>query len=401
MVIDEVSMISTLMLNEISENLNQAKDSQSKGCNYFGGINILFTGDFCQLPPFGGFPLYQKTANENTEFINLNSYSKTYEKAMNGRLIWKQITHSVILTEQMRQSNDIEFLKLLQRLRTGNYDEDSVSKDFELLNKYKLTPDDISSNDWKNAKVIVSRNYIREQINLYKINNYSKETGKIIYNCKSNDNLIKHGNDQLINKRLKVVLKKLTENKTDNMMTELPLIEGGKYYLTKNIATTYGLVNGTEVELISICTNDKSLNTMPEYLLVKIINDNQSKKIKFNDLPDNIIPLFIHENTFSVNLESNYLKTKSVSIRRKQFPLTLAYALTHYKAQGKTLNKIIVDLSKPIGKLDFSYSYVVLSRAKKLKDIKILRDFDVSMLKPKLPESLITELQRLKDLERN
>ena len=52
-----------------------------------------------------------------------------------------------------------------------------------------------------------------------------------------------------------------------------------------------------------------------------------------------------------------------------QFPLQLGYALTIHKAQGKTLDKVIIDTNK--GAFAHGQMYVALSRTRKLSDIHI------------------------------
>lgn len=52
--IDKVSMISCEFLLDISNALSIARNDPRE----FGGINIIFKGDFCQLSPVGGTPLY-------------------------------------------------------------------------------------------------------------------------------------------------------------------------------------------------------------------------------------------------------------------------------------------------------------------------------------------------------
>jgi len=54
LLIDEVSMISCEFLIEISEALSDAKGNSSP----FGGVNIIFAGDFAQLPPVLQTQLY-------------------------------------------------------------------------------------------------------------------------------------------------------------------------------------------------------------------------------------------------------------------------------------------------------------------------------------------------------
>ena len=54
-----------------------------------------------------------------------------------------------------------------------------------------------------------------------------------------------------------------------------------------------------------------------------------------------------------------------------QFPLQLGYALTIHKAQGKTLDKVIIDINR--GAFDHGQLYVALSRTRKKSDIHLSR----------------------------
>lgn len=53
--IDEVSMIGCEFLHNISVSLTKAKGRTAT----FGGVNIIFVGDFAQLPPIGDICLYK------------------------------------------------------------------------------------------------------------------------------------------------------------------------------------------------------------------------------------------------------------------------------------------------------------------------------------------------------
>ena len=78
------------------------------------------------------------------------------------------------------------------------------------------------------------------------------------------------------------------------------------------------------------------------------------------------------------------------------------YHRTAHKAQGKTLSKVIIDLSiPPTGRLDNAYAYVVLSRLKCLKDFLILRKFPISVLQQKHCPDYWLELNRLYGLGSN
>ena len=62
----------------------------------------------------------------------------------------------------------------------------------------------------------------------------------------------------------------------------------------------------------------------------------------------------------------------------KQFPLNLGYAMTIHKAQGKTLDAVVVDISR--GAFAHGQTYVALSRTRSAVDMHIaspLRSSDV------------------------
>ena len=65
LIVDEVSMISASFMNEISARLQHAKGNSGLSEDIpFGGVNMIFFGDFGQLRPVGGAPLYSHQYTE-------------------------------------------------------------------------------------------------------------------------------------------------------------------------------------------------------------------------------------------------------------------------------------------------------------------------------------------------
>ena len=64
--------------------------------------------------------------------------------------------------------------------------------------------------------------------------------------------------------------------------------------------------------------------------------------------------------------ESNHPFT----LKRRQFPIRVCYAMTVNKIQGQTLSNIALYLPKPV--FSHGHLYVALSRVTKTKDLKIL-----------------------------
>ena len=77
-----------------------------------------------------------------------------------------------------------------------------------------------------------------------------------------------------------------------------------------------------------------------------------------------------------------------------QFPLTPASGKTVYKAEGATVDEVVVDLSqeKKIRTIPHIY-YVALSRVKKLENLYILNLNEAAM---DLDEQVTTEMHRLR-----
>ncbi|KAI9069198.1 hypothetical protein FKP32DRAFT_1560221 [Trametes sanguinea] len=53
------------------------------------------------------------------------------------------------------------------------------------------------------------------------------------------------------------------------------------------------------------------------------------------------------------------------TVKRRQFPITAAYAFTDYRSQGQTIPRVIVDIKQPPGpkRLTLFNLYVALSRS--------------------------------------
>ncbi len=183
-------------------------------------------------------------------------------------------------------------------------------------------------------------------------------------------------------------MNKSNEAQTGYLPSSLKLVESCKYILTMNINTQLGLVNGVEIEVVKICYDttyaikkknqyEYVLKTSPAFLLIRLCKPNIRKCPKFDNLDDDLIPLFPERKSFDVP----YSTMKKIKIQRIQFPLTLAFALTAFKAQGKSMKKVIIDLTEPAsGKLPQHYAYSALSRATSLDSILILRPFRLKVI---------------------
>jgi len=86
----------------------------------------------------------------------------------------------------------------------------------------------------------------------------------------------------------------------------------------------------------------------------------------------------------------------TVKLDRRQLAIVPGYAFTDYKAQGQTMEFVIVDISKPPSGFISPFSmYVALSRSRGRNSIRILRDFDPALFMHHPSEDLRLEMLRL------
>jgi hypothetical protein len=83
---------------------------------------------------------------------------------------------------------------------------------------------------------------------------------------------------------------------------------------------------------------------------------------------------------------------KKCVLKRTQLPLVPAFAMTAHKAQGKTMEVVVVDLESTRGT---ESPYVMLSRAKSLDGVFILRPFRQKVIQCRPSEDVRNEFKRL------
>jgi len=176
--------------------------------------------------------------------------------------------------------------------------------------------------------------------------------------------------------------------------------------LTDNIACELGLSNGTQGIFRQLIYDDQEepgffkvksdvfpSNTIyirkPLYALVEI--NTSQLETNLNGLRPKLIPIPLMKKRFTVPIKQLFRHffervpggrkiPQVIQVTRTQLPIVPAFAITNYKAQGLTMNKIVVDLQVPIGTLQVASIYVPLSRVKRAEDIVILRPFDMKVL---------------------
>ena len=368
--VDEVSMIGCYLLLQIHEALVDAK-----GCTEpFGGVSVIFAGDFAQLPPVGQTKLFSRTKS-------------TKEAIVFGQLLWRSVTTVVMLTQQMRQAGpeNRHFVEMLARLRDGRCNQE----DYELLNTRLLSValDDTLRPQWENAPMIVYTNAIKDAINIEATMAFARRTGQQVDLYYAVDTY--HGK-AIEDDAITGLLDTLPSNKTGGRIRALPLVLGMPVVITENFDVAGGIVNGSTGILRQVRYR---VDGDRRYLTSCIVELTGTSTDALPNLPPKhaaVLPSDVEMKPFR-HPNSGH----SCTLHRYQVPLDAAFAITTHKAQGQTMNKVVADLGSCIGT---EAAYVMISRCTSLEGLMILRPFSIRKITTHRSQEARDEFSRLERL---
>ncbi|KAL0931030.1 mitochondrial dna helicase [Colletotrichum truncatum] len=339
LIIDEVSMVD----GELFDKLSQIGRTIRNNGKPWGGIQLVVTGDFFQLPPV---PDGDKTRESKFAFE-----AATWNTA---------IDHTIGLTQVFRQRDPV-FANMLNEMRLGRISEETVQA-FRKLTR------PIVSDDGLEVTELFPTRYEVENANQGRLRNLPGKT----YRYDAADS-----GDPTIRDRL-----------LQNMMAPkaLELKVGAQVMLIKNMDET--LVNGS-LGKVTRFMSEGSFESwhMTDYGSdVEMDNEGKLKnKIKafsreVEEATKGTIEYPVVEfaavdgSTRTILCVPEDWKvetpTGEVQASRSQLPLILAWALSIHKAQGQTLERVKVDLGKVFEK---GQAYVALSRATCQQGLQVLR----------------------------
>ena len=172
---DEVSMLSARDMYRINTQLAKVLDRADIP---FGGLNMVFSGDFAQLPPAVGgehVSLYSRRIG------SLSTDIKSQEEAV-GKALWHQVTTVVILRQNMRQkTQSIEDAKLRTALENMRYKACTVEDINFLRTRISSNlPDCASICDrvFRDVSIITGTNLHKDEINKLGALRFAQETGQ-------------------------------------------------------------------------------------------------------------------------------------------------------------------------------------------------------------------------------
>lgn len=393
-IIDEISMISLATFATIARRLDIAKSGtyHSREGTSFGNINLILFGDFAQFPPIN------KTASLYASMYGLN------EMEVIGKQLYLSFSRVVVLQQQVRVQ-DQGWLDVLRALRHGAC---TVHTHIPLIQSLVLSeknPVDFRVHPWSEARLITPRHSVRILWNARALREMCSATRRTLYIVPAEDIARVPGlGRRALTKHERAVVASLSPD-AKKLDDTVEIAVGMKCMITWNVRTESDLANGTVGEIVDLVMDKREpeperqgsvirLLFPPRYILVRpLFTSAQS----LPGLDAGVFPIEPLEKTFHIFTPEG---TK-IAVSRYQIPITGAYAMTDYRAQGQTMAAAIVDLAKPptgSGLTPFA-AYVALSRSRGRENIRILREFDPKLFTTHPSEALRQEYRRLSKLD--
>lgn len=335
LIIDEVSMMS-LKLFEILNDIG--KITRGNYGRIFGGIQLIFIGDFFQLPPIG---------DEGDE----DSSRYCFESEL-WRQAFAQEDH-IKLTKIFRQ-NEERFIKVLNQVREGRITRSSHEALTQLVGREYV--------DTENTGIVPVRLFpIRASAEAFNAQMFNKIDGEVVeYGCKKNTNTRTFLEDgmpippEMIND-FRTVPREIIEYEIKSLIDSSPCVEtlslkvGTNVMLTYNLNVESGLCNG-------------SLGTVVGFeggvLRRPIVRFTAGQTVPIDPV--------------------SYQSTNYPCISFSQIPLKHAWGLTIHSSQGATLDMAEIDIGSGI--FAVGQTYVALSRVKSMDGL-YLSGYDPSKIK--------------------
>ena len=350
LVLDEISMIGRQMMGRIECRLRQSGQGRDTTPDVLGGLSCVCVGDPAQCEAIFDQQIYD--VNPRVPRADASHVDGTARLSNLGLEVFSSFTAVIVLRtpqrvnllspvgrdltppEQDYNSRAERFLDVLHRLRDLTW----TPEDYYWLCKRKKSAVPLGERlRFKDAPVLMEFRRTTEGnpehncdfFNRMKLRRLAQETNTSVARFVAVHEGIPHSDGLRLDAAV-----------FSGLPADLELAEGALVIIILNLAVEHGLMNGTHGIVTKIVYTGRKnplcqdpRDALPDCVVV--------------DCPQYVGPPFFAEPAFRTwipllprTISADY----DSSVTRTQFPLTLAWALTPWKAQGMTLQKVVVNL---------------------------------------------------------
>jgi len=314
LVVDEVSMVRADVMDAIDRSLrlNTGRESEA-----FGGVPLLLVGDLFQLPPV--------VATDEEAFLLAHRYASPW--FFSARSLQQVELHVIELTRVYRQ-RDARFLSLLNEIREPVEPANAIASLNAACCESEEAPDPYEPG----VVTLACTNAVAGRINAKRLRQLSGPERTYVGEIAGQFNV--------------------PQDKLPSPY-DLTLKVGAQVMFTRNNRTA-GWVNGT-VGTVAGLEGDRIL-------------------VEAAESGETMLHAVSRETWESHRYEWDPARGSVVAVpigHYRQFPLMPAWAVTIHKSQGKTLDRVVIDLGS--GAFAPGQVYVALSRCRSLGGIRLTR----------------------------
>ena len=385
--LDEISMVACHELYQISASLAKARNMTEIP---FGGLNMIFAGDFAQLKPVFGSPLYSQTVGTSIDA----AMSVRSQQSAIGKVLWHQITTVVILRQNMRQNvqsaNDAKFRRALENMRYAQCTKEDIDFLKTLIAGRNANQPNIAQKRYRNVSIITELNSQKDQLNKLGSLRFAKDTDQKLTDFYSDDELgedidpstltsVRKKNKKSIPSTKKQLspdmqdaLWNLRHSASEHIPGKLSLCIGLPVMIRNNDATELCITKGQEGHIVGWKSGIGSKGQVVlDTLFVKL--DHPAKNINIEGLPENVVPLM----KIKKSVKCTFPNGVSIPVCRSQVHVLPNFAMTVYSSQGKTRPNNVVILNSCRDHLSY---YTALSRSSTAEGTVIIQGFNPSKI---------------------
>ena len=329
LIVDEISMMSYKMFELMELTARKAR----KNNKLFGGIQIVFSGDFFQLPPVGD--------NDDP-----TSKQFCFESQLFNEVFIKE--NQIQFTKIFRQKDPV-YSKILNKLRVGIITKSSLVKLNECVNK--VLP--IGTDNVRPTIILPLKSPVE------RINNESLR----LLSGKEQHFHLKHERvlDDDLTVKQKAKLINVTKQNIDMEFIHLEKSINCQKQITLKVgAQVMCIVN------IDMDNKDTPICNGSQGIITHFHRESGCPVVKFNN--GNLRTISYH----------SWVSENIPCVSIQQIPLILAWAVTIHKVQGATIDLAEIDIGSGI--FECGQSYVALSRVTNIEGL-YLKSFDPSKIK--------------------
>ncbi len=305
-IIDEISMVRADLLDCIDAflRLNGPRTSEP-----FGGVQMIFIGDLYQLPP---------VVQADEEDLFTTHYASPF---FFDAKVFQQIPFEVVQLTKVYRQRDADFVDLLDAVRTATLDHQQLAA----LNAHHNP--DLSGIDREQYVGLVTTNAMADRINALHLDRIDQPTYEFTGTVNGTFNRPQLPTDQTL------------------------MLKAGARIMMLNNEPRGHWVNGTLGKVSHIDDRDDAIS-----IRVALESGYKGK----------ILPFTWESIRYTFNPRTQQIESEMVG-SFTQYPLRLAWGSTIHKAQGKTFDRVVVDLGR--GTFAPGQAYVALSRCRSLEGL--------------------------------